>query len=129
MFARMLTVGGCTVALVLALGADPVDGAQDKAKVKAKSTAKTKPTAKLKVKAEPLNTDVLFKKLDVNKDKLLDTEEFGKILTVEPAPKRRKDADPLDLSIAFKSLDANGDKKLDVEEFKGVVGAIYPNKR
>jgi hypothetical protein len=126
MFARMIAVGGCTVALVVMLGSDPAD-AQDKAKAKvtAKTTAKT--TAKAKAKFEPLNTDALFRKLDANKDSLVDREEFSKILSVEPAPKRKKDADPLDLSIVFKSLDLNGDKMLSAEEFKGVIGAIYPN--
>jgi hypothetical protein len=123
MLARMIAVAGTTLVLVLIVGADPADGAQDKAKTK--PTAKA--TAKAKAKFEPLNTDALFKKLDANKDKAVDPGEFGKILSVEPAPKRKKDADPLDLSIVFKSLDANGDKALSVEEFKGVIGAIYPN--
>ena len=126
MLARMIAVGGCTLALVLALGSDPAD-AQDKARAKAtfKGTSKAKVTAKAKF--EPLNTDALFKKLDGNRDSQLDREEFGKILSVEPAPRRKKDADPLDLVIVFKSLDANGDKTLNAEEFRGVIGAIYPN--
>jgi Ca2+-binding EF-hand superfamily protein len=126
MFARMIAAGGGTLALVLLLGSDPAD-AQDKAKAKAKTTAKTTAKAKAKAKFEPLNTDALFKKLDANKDSLLDREEFGKVLSVEPAPRRKKDAEPLDLNFTFKSLDANGDKMLSAEEFKGVVGAIYPN--
>lgn len=124
MLARMIAVGGGTLALVLLIASDPAD-AQDKAKAKAKAT--TKATAKAKAKFEPLNTDALFKKLDLNKDALLDGGEFSKILTVEPAPRRKKDAEPLELPFVFKSLDANGDKMLDVQEFKGVIGAIYPN--
>ena len=124
MFARVIAVGGCTLAVVLVLGSDPAD-AQDKAKVKAKATAKV--TAKAKAKFEPLNTDALFKKLDADKNALLDGGEFSKILSVEPAPKRKKDAEPLELPFVFKSLDANGDKMLDAQEFKGVIGAIYPN--
>jgi Ca2+-binding EF-hand superfamily protein len=128
MLARMIAVSGCTLALVLLVASDPLD-AQDKAKAKAKLTAKSsaKATAKAKAKFEPLNTDALFKKLDVNKDSLLDREEFGKVLSVEPAPRRKKDAEPVDLPFVFKSLDVNGDKMLSAEEFKGVIGAIYPN--
>lgn len=124
MFARMFAVAGCAGCVVLVLGTDPAGG-QDKAKATAKVTAKA--TAKAKAKFEPLNTDALFKKVDADKNSLVDAGEFGKILSFEPAPKRKKDADPLDLSIVFKSLDLNGDKALNPEEFKGVVGAIYPN--
>jgi hypothetical protein len=131
MFARVIAVGGCTLAVVLVLGSDPADvSAQAKAtlKVKVKSTAPTaKVTAKAKAKFEPLNTDALFKKLDLDKNALLDGGEFSKILSVEPAPRRKKDAEPLELPFVFKSLDANGDKMLSAEEFKGVIGAIYPN--
>ena len=134
MFARMFAVAGVTLAAVLVLGSEPLD-AQDKAKAKAKATAAVKGTTKATVKAtakaknEPLNTDALFKKLDTNKDALLDNGEFGRILTVEPAPKGRKgkEAEAPDLPFVFKSLDADGDKMLSREEFKGVVGAIYPN--
>jgi hypothetical protein len=134
MFARMFAVAGATLAAVLVLGSEPLD-AQDKAKAKATTSVKgattkatVKATAKAKAKFEPLNTDALFKKLDTNKDSLLDNEEFGRILTVEPAPRRKgKDAEAPDLPFIFKSLDADGDKMLSREEFKGVVGAIYPN--
>ncbi|HYH69109.1 MAG TPA: hypothetical protein VD866_30725 [Urbifossiella sp.] len=134
MFARMFAVAGATLAAVLVLGSEPLD-AQDKAKAKATAAAKgttkatVKATAKAKAKFEPLNTDALFKKLDTNKDVLLDNAEFGRILSVEPAPKARKgkDAEAPDLPFVFKSLDGNGDKMLSPEEFKGVVGAIYPN--
>jgi hypothetical protein len=124
MFARMIAVAGVTLAVVLLAGSDPLD-AQDKAKAK----ATTKVTAKAKAKFEPLNTGALFKKLDTNKDSLLDGAEFGRILTVEPAPKGRKgkESEPVELPFVFKSLDANGDKMLSPDEFKGVVGAIYPN--
>ncbi len=124
MFARMIAVAGVTLAVVLLAGSDPLD-AQDKAK--AKATAKV--TAKAKAKFEPLNTGALFKKLDTNKDSLLDGVEFGRILSVEPAPKGRKgkESEPVELPFVFKSLDANGDKMLSPDEFKGVVGAIYPN--
>lgn len=124
MFARMIAVGGCTLALVVLVGSDPA-GAQDKAK--AKATAKV--TAKAKAKFEPLNTDALFKKLDADKNAQLDAGEFSKILSVEPAPKGKKgkESEPLELPFVFKSLDANGDKSLSAEEFKGVIGAIYPN--
>jgi len=128
MFARMTAAAATILALVLVLGSDPLD-AQDKAKdkLKAKTTAKAKATAKAKF--EPLNTGALFKKLDTNKDALLDNGEFGRILKVEPAPKGRKgkEAEAPDLPFVFKSLDADGDKMLSPEEFKGVVGAIYPN--
>jgi hypothetical protein len=120
MFARMLAAAGLTTVLVVAAGSAQPDDAV-KAKLKAKALAAAKK------KFEPLKTDELFKKLDANKDSALDTDEFGKILTVEPAPKRKKDADPLDLSVVFKSLDVNGDKKLSKDEFTGVIGAIYPN--
>lgn len=132
MFARMIAAAGATLAVVVLLGSDPLE-AQDKAKAKAKATAAAKTTAKAKATAkakfEPLNTDALFKKLDTNKDTLLDNDEFGRILTVEPAPKGKKgkEAEAPDLPFVFKSLDANGDKKLSPDEFKGVVGAIYPN--
>ncbi|MBN9518023.1 EF-hand domain-containing protein [bacterium] len=126
MLARMIAVGGGTLALVLLVGSDPAD-AQNKVKAKATAKATTKATAKAKAKFEPLNTDTLFKKLDLNKDALLDLGEFSKILTVEPAPRRKKDAEPLELPFVFKSLDANSDKMLDIEEFRGVIGAIYPN--
>lgn len=128
MFARMIAVAGATLAVVLALGSDPLD-AQDKAKAKATTKATVKATAKAKAKFEPLNTEALFKKLDANKDVLLDNAEFGRILSVEPAPKGKKgkETEAPDLPFVFKSLDANGDKMLTPEEFKGVVGAIYPN--
>lgn len=122
MFARMLTVGAASAALMVLAGTAPADDV-------AKDKAKAKLAAKLaaKKKAEPLKTDELFVKLDTNKDTYVDGTEFGKILTVQPAPKKKKDADPLDLSIVFKSLDVNGDKKLSKDEFTGVIGAIYPN--
>jgi hypothetical protein len=132
MFARMFAVAGATLAVVLVLGSEPID-AQDKAKAKAtaavKGTTKATVKATAKAKNEPLNTDALFKKLDTNKDSLLDNDEFGRILAIEPAPKGRKgkEAEAPDLPFVFKSLDADGDKMLSREEFKGVVGAIYPN--
>ncbi|MFO0800346.1 MAG: hypothetical protein U0804_23000 [Gemmataceae bacterium] len=136
MFARMTLAAGATLAAVLMIGSDPLE-AQDKAKAKAKATAAAKGTtkatakvtAKAKAKFEPLDTGVLFKKLDTNKDLLLDGDEFGRILSVEPAPKGKaaKDKEAPDLPFIFKSLDADGDKKLSPDEFKGVVGAIYPN--
>src|SRR5687768_2841844 len=95
MLARMFAVAGATLAAVLVLGSEPLD-AQDKAKAKATAATKgttkatVKATAKAKAKFEPLNTDALFKKLDTNKDVLLDNGEFGRILSVEPAPKGRK---------------------------------------
>jgi Ca2+-binding EF-hand superfamily protein len=79
-------------------------------------------------KQEPIKTDELFKKLDANKDKALDLEEFQKLFSVQPEPKAKKGKEPekFDLTFIFKSLDADGNKTLSAEEFKGVIGAIYP---
>jgi len=79
-------------------------------------------------KQEPIKTDDLFKKLDANKDKALDLDEFKKLFDVQAEPKARKGKEPekFDLPFIFKSLDADGNKTLSAEEFKGVIGAIYP---
>lgn len=79
-------------------------------------------------KAEPIKTDELFKKLDANKDKVLDLAEFKKLFDVQPEPKGKKGKEPekFDLEFIFKSLDADGSKTLSPEEFKGVIGAIFP---
>jgi Ca2+-binding EF-hand superfamily protein len=79
-------------------------------------------------KQEPIKLEDLFKKLDANKDKALDLEEFQKLFSVQPEPKAKKGKEPekFDLAFIFKSLDADGNKSLSFEEFKGVIGAIYP---
>lgn len=79
-------------------------------------------------KQEPIKTDDLFKKLDKNKDKVLDLDEFMKLFDVQPEPKAKKGKEPekFDLPFIFKSLDADGNKTLSMEEFKGVIGAIFP---
>ena len=79
-------------------------------------------------KAEPIKTDELFKKLDTNKDKVLDLDEFKKLFDVQPEPKGKKGKEPekFDLAFIFKSLDADGSKTLSAEEFKGVIGAVFP---
>jgi len=79
-------------------------------------------------KMEPIKLEEVFKKLDTNKDKALDVDEFKLLFTVQPEPKGKqvKDKGPFDLTFIFKSLDADGNKSLSLEEFKGVIGAIYP---
>jgi hypothetical protein len=79
-------------------------------------------------KMEPIKTDELFKKLDANKDKALDLDEFKKLFDVQPEPKAKKgkEREKFDLEFIFKSLDADGNKTLSAEEFKGVIGAVFP---
>jgi hypothetical protein len=100
---------------------DVVEGADKSAK-----SAKAKKAAKKK--AEPLNTNAVFKKLDGNGDGKLDLAEFKKIYTVRPEPKGKKGKapEPVDLEVAYKSLDANGDKTLSATEFTGIIGAVFP---
>src|SRR5438477_10592107 len=128
MLSRLIAMGFFVAAMGGTLVLSDVAGAADEKKTDVKKKDEKKKKAAAKKKAEPLNTDAIFKKLDTNSDNKLDLNEFKKLFTVQPEPKGKKGKElgPFDLEFTFKSLDANSDKFLSPEEFKGIVPAIFP---
>jgi hypothetical protein len=130
MFSRLIGMGLFLAALAGTVAVAVADaGAADNPAKKTEGKKAKKKAAKKKM--APLNTDAIFKKLDVNTDSKVDLNEFKKLFSIQPEPKGKKGKElgPFDLEFTFKSLDANSDNFLSSDEFKGIVPAIYPQPK